>query len=111
MRLLQRPGPDRDAVVVEVLAVPVEGLVRRPRLDDQVPGFAEPLARIRQQRAEREVFLGHPADEAGDDAAARHAVEHGDLLGQPHRVAVQRGQVAEDADLDAPGPLGEGPPR
>ncbi len=108
MGLLERAGPDRHAIIVEVLAVPVEGLVRGPRLDDEIPCLAEALPRIAERRAEREVFLGHAADKAGNDPAARHAVEHRDFLRQPHGMAMQRGQIAEDADLDAPGPLRQG---
>ena len=43
------------------------------------------------------------AHEAGDDAAARHDVEHRDLLGDAQRMVAQRDGVAEDGDLGAAG--------
>src|SRR5216117_3720091 len=101
MWLLDRPGPDRDPIVSEVLPAPVEGLAGGPRLDDQIPRLAQPLPRIVERAAQRQVLLGHPAHKSGDDAAARHAVEHRDLFGQPDRIVVKRGQVTEDRDLDA----------
>ena len=101
MWLLDRPGPDRDPIVSEVLPAPVEGLAGGPRLDDQIPRLAQPLPRIVERAAQRQVLLGHPAHESRDDAAARHAVEHRDLFGQPDRIVVKRGQVTEDRDLDA----------
>jgi hypothetical protein len=107
MRLLERARPDRDTLVVEVRAVPRERLSLRPGFHHEVPRLGHAGARVGQRDAVGEKLLRHAADEARDDAAAGHDVEHRDFLGEPKRVRVQRRQIAEDADLDALGPLGE----
>src|SRR5262245_5980970 len=107
MGLLDRSGPDGDTVVLEVLPAPVEGLAGSPGLDDQIPGLAQTLARIVERAAQREVFLGDPARESRDDAAAGQAIQHRESFGQPNRIVVERGQIAENRDLDATGALTE----
>src|SRR5438034_6463583 len=96
MWLLDRPGPDRDPIVSEVLPAPVEGLAGGPRLDDQIPPLAQPLPRIVELAAQRQVHLGYAVPTLGAHTAARYAVEHRDLFGQPDRIVVKRGQVTED---------------
>src|SRR5207244_11138329 len=66
MWLLDRPGPDRDPIVSEVLPAPVEGLAGSPRLDDQLPRPASPPPRIVERAPQRQVLPGQPAPAPGD---------------------------------------------
>src|SRR3989441_2137333 len=52
-----------------------------------------------------------PAHEAGEYAAARDQVRHGELLGHPHRVVLDRQDVAEDQQLGPRRGAGKDPGR
>ena len=73
----------------------------RPGSNDQVVRFPEALDRMSRVDAHRVVLDADPADEARDDAAAGHDVEHRDLLRDPQRMVAKRNAVAEDRDLHA----------
>ena len=103
MRLLVGPRPDRDVLHRPVLAV-VRELRLGPRLHDDVDRFLEARARFRHRHVVDVVFARHAAGEARQDAAARHAVGHRQLLGDAQRI-VDRQQVAEDQELQLLGPL------
>src|SRR6266571_1307258 len=62
MRLLQRPRPNGNVVVAEVLAAPLERFALRPSLDDEVPRLREALAGIAWRDAQRQILLRHAAD-------------------------------------------------
>ena len=57
------------------------------------------LVRVGRIDAAGEIFGADAADEAGDDAAAAHLVEHGEFFRQRHRIAHQRQRAPEDRDL------------
>jgi hypothetical protein len=105
--LLERPGPAVDVAQLEVLAVVLERAGLRPGPHDQLVGLREARARLRGVDREGEVF-GAAADHlSGDDAPARDAIEHGDLLGHARGRVVERQRVAHDGDLDPPRAHGE----
>jgi hypothetical protein len=97
MRALQRPRPDGDVVIAPELSLVREHLLG-PGLDDDVVGFLESRARLRERRRMRAVLARNAAGEAGDDAAVRQAVQHRRFFGQPQRL-MQRQQVAVDQQL------------
>ena len=80
MRLLERPRPDRDVVVAPVLAVPGERLVVVQALTTR--SMLRRAARGPPERTRWPDTPGVPRGRTRDDPATRHAVEHGDLLGQ-----------------------------
>ena len=103
MRLLIRPRPDRDVLELPELAV-VRELRLLPRLHDDLDRLLEARARFRHRHVVDVVFARHAAGEAGQDAAARDAVRHRQLLGDAQRI-VDRQQVAEDQELELLGAL------
>src|SRR5439155_15497330 len=70
--LLERPWPDRDALVAEVFSTPRERLPLGPRLDYEVPRLGHAGPRVGERQAVGEKLLRHAPDEARDDAAAGH---------------------------------------
>jgi hypothetical protein len=103
---LHRDHPRVDGAIVIILALVAEGARRRPALDDQVMGLLEAREVLRGVDAAMQALDGGAAHEAGDDAAAGKAIQHGDLLGHAHRV-VDGDDVAEDGDLGLLGDLAD----
>ena len=101
VRLLQGPRPGVDVRQVEVLAVPGERAGLGPRLEDEIVRLPEAVARRARIDPVGVVLVPRAADETGDDPPAGHHVEHRDLLGDTHRVPVQRQRVPDHADPDA----------
>jgi hypothetical protein len=70
-------------------------------------GFFEALAVEGGVHPGGELLLAPSAHEAGHEPTARDHVDHGQLLGQPHRVVGERQRVAEQHDLHALGHRGQ----
>ena len=105
--LLDGQHPRVDGAVVVVLALPAEGAGSGPGLLYQVVAFLEPLAIVDRVGV---VGPGLDADsphEAGDDAPAGNDVQHGDFLGQPHRVVGSGQHIAQHQYLGAVGDAGQ----
>ena len=101
--LLHRAGPDRD--VLARPEAPLEGeALLSPGARDHVVGFLKPRAGFRQGNVVHRIFAGNARREAGDDAPVRHAVEHGELFGEPQRL-MQRQEVRVDEELASLGAL------
>src|SRR5581483_4464381 len=75
-----------------------------PGLYDQVVRLLVALVREERINAGGVIFVADAAHEAGDDAAARQIVEHGELFGDVDRVVHQRQRAADDGDLGLAGP-------
>ena len=103
MRLLHRARPDRDVLVRPELALVGEHVLG-PGAGDDLVGFLEARARIRQRHVVDLVLARDAAREARDQPAVRQAVEHRQLFGQPQRL-MQRQQVAVDQELQLLGAL------
>jgi hypothetical protein len=86
--ILQRPGPQRDAVQVEVLAVVVD-VVLGPQPPDQAHRLVEQPGALASLHPEGPVLGGdrRPQPDRGQQPAAGQPVECGQLLGQHNRVA------------------------
>ena len=97
VRLLQRPRPDVHIAQLGVLAVEAERFRARPRLDDQAVRLVVLVAQRGGRLAVTEIGVHRRADrEPGDQPAAAHHVEHGELLGHANRRVVQGDAVAHD---------------
>ena len=105
VRLLQRPRPDVHPAEVVVLALEVEGAGLGPRPHDQVVGLPVALADEGRVHLVGEGLDAEPHHHAADEPAAREHVEHGELLGHPLGMVVERQRVAEHQHLDAARPL------
>ena len=103
VRLLHRARPQRDIVVRPELAFVREHLFG-PGAGDDVVGFLEAGARLRQRHVVHLVFARDAAGETGDQPAFRQAVEHRQFLGEAQRL-MHRQQVAVDQQLQALGAL------
>ena len=103
VRFLQRQLPRIDDAQVIVLALPAERAGHGPGLLDQREGLFEPLSVVGGVGVGRELLDAGAAHEARDDATARNQVEHRNLLGDPHRIVVNRQRIADQRDraLDA----------
>ena len=104
--LLHRHHPRVDGAVVIVLALVAEGAGLGPALDDEVVGFLEAGSVLSGVYTALQRLDGGAADEAGDDASAGVAVQHGDFLGHADGV-VDGDDIAEDGDFDVLGELGD----
>ena len=78
--LLNGDDPGIDGPVVIELALITEGAGCGPALDDQVVSLLEAGEVLRGIDAAVQALDGGAAYEAGDDAAAGEAIQHGDLL-------------------------------
>src|SRR5215472_17341196 len=94
MRLLQRHRPRVDHAVLVVRALPAEGARLRPRADDQVVRFLEALAIKGRVDPGGELFLATPPYEARDEAPEGNHVDHGQLLGEAHRIVGEGQRIA-----------------
>src|SRR5215472_10968009 len=94
MRLLQRHRPRVDHAVLVVRALPAEGARLRPRADDQVMRFLEALAIKGRVDPGGELFLATPPYEARDEAPEGNHVDHGQLLGEAHRIVGEGQRIA-----------------
>src|SRR5262245_58129024 len=102
--LLHRFDPGIDGTIMIVLAFVAKWPRSGPALDDQVVGLLEPLEVLRRVNAAMQALHRGAAHKARDDAPARKAIEHGDLLRHAHRV-VDGNDVTEDRDLGLLGDL------
>jgi hypothetical protein len=76
-------------------ALPVEGLVRRPRVHDEVMGFLKTLPSQGWVSVGGVVLGGHTTDKAADEPPLRYTIEEGHLLSHPHRVVAVRDRIAQ----------------
>jgi hypothetical protein len=97
-RVLQA-RPDGHGAILEVPALPAEGLRFGPGFQDQVHSLVGALARLSRVQVVAEVFVGGAAQQADDDAAGRQRVQHRHLLGDADRIA-DRYDRSEHGDLD-----------
>ena len=104
--LLHGHHPRVDGAVVVVLALVAEGAGLGPALDDEVVGLLEAGAVLGGVDAALQRLDGGAADEAGDNAAAGVAVQHGDFFGHADGV-VNGDDVAQNGNLDVLGELGD----
>ena len=99
MRLLDRPRPDVDVALLVEAAVEGERLFLGPGAQHEVVGLVVAVAQLARVGAVGISRVHRRADrEAGDEPAARDAVDHGELFGYPRRRIVEREAVAEHAD-------------
>ena len=99
MRLLDRPRPDVDVALLVEAAVEGERLLLGPGAQHEVVGLVVAVAQLARVGAVGIGRVHRRADrEAGDQAPARDAVDHGELFGHPRRRIVEREAVAEHAD-------------
>ena len=106
---LHRPRPDVHVALLVEAAVEGEGFLRRPSLHDEVVGFVVALAQLGRVLSVGVGGVHGRADwEAGDQAAAGDAVEHGELLGHPDGRVVERQRVAHHAERRILGAAGQG---
>jgi hypothetical protein len=89
MRLLQRARPDGDRPVLEMAALPAERLRLRPRAQDELHALVGALARLGRVQIVGQRLVGRAAQEPDDQASLRHRVEHRQLLGHAHGIAVR----------------------
>ena len=99
VRLVLRARPDRHRAVLEMPALPAEGLRLGPRLEDQLHPLVGTFARFLRVQVVAQVFVGRPAQQADHDAPRRQRVEHRQFLGDADRIA-GRHDRAEQGDLD-----------
>ena len=99
MGLLQRARPDGDGPVLEVAALPAERLRFGPRLEDQLHALVGALPRLLRVEVVGHRLVGRPPQESHDQAPLGQGVEHRQLLGHAHRIAV-RDDGAEQGDRD-----------
>ena len=99
MGLLHGTGPDVDVAKLVEAPVEGEGLGFLPGLHDDVVGLEIALAEFRRVLAVGEHRVhGRAHRETRDQPAARHAVEHRELLRHAGRGVVERQGVAHHAD-------------
>src|SRR5712664_447323 len=99
MRLLQRHAPRVDVSEMIVATFPAEGTRRRPGFQDQVVALLEALTVVDRIGVRPPGLDAGSPHEAGEHAAVRDQVRHGELLGHPHRVVLDRQDVTEDQQL------------
>ena len=99
MRLLQRHLERIDLAEVVMLPLPAERPRRSPGFHHQVMGFLKPLPVINRVAVGGPAFGAAAAHKAGDEAAARDAVDFRQLLGQPQRVVVNGQRIAHQDDF------------
>ena len=109
MRLLERARPEVDVANLVVFAVPGEDVGVLPGAQDQVVVLLVLVAQRGRIGAEAEVVVHRGADrESGDEASARHHVEHGHFLGHAGGRVVERDRLAEQQDRHVLGAAREG---
>jgi len=97
--ILDRPRPDVDVALLVEAAGEGEGVLLGPRALHQVMRLVVPLAQQAWVLAVGVAGVHRRADrEAGDQPAARDAVDHREFLGHPRRRIVEREAVAHDAE-------------
>ena len=95
MRALDRARPDVDVALLVEAAVEGEGVLLGPGLDDQVVRLVIALAQHRRVLAIGVAGVHRRADrEAGDQPAARDAVDHREFFGHARRRIVERQRIA-----------------
>ena len=99
MGLLQRARPDGDGPVLEVAALPAERLRLRPGLEDQLHALVGALPRLLRVEVVGHGLVRRAPQKSDDQATLGQGVEHGQLLGHAHRIAV-RDDGAEQGDRD-----------
>ncbi len=97
MRLPRRTRPDRDGAELVMAALPAKGLRLGPRLQHQLHGFGGALARLGRVQAIAQILAGGPTQHPDHQAARRQIVEHRQVFGHLHRVAL-RDDRAEHGD-------------
>jgi hypothetical protein len=80
-------------------ALPAERLRLRPRLEDQLHPFVGALARLGRIQVVGQRLVRRAAQETDDQAPLRHRIEHRDLFGHAHRIALRHDRT-EQCDLD-----------
>ena len=104
MRLLDRPRPDVDVALLVEAAVEGERVLLLPGAQDEVVRLVVALAQLARVGAVGVGGVHRRAHrEAGDQPAARDAVDHGELLRHARRRVIEREAVAEHADRRAGG--------
>ena len=103
MRALHRARPERDVAIRPEFALVGEDVLG-PGAGDDLVGFLEAGARLRQCDVVHLVFARNAAGKAGDQPPVGQAVEHREFFGQAQRF-VQRQQVAVDQQLEPLGAL------
>ncbi len=98
MRLLQRTRPDRDRAELEVTALPAKGLRLGPGFEDQLHRLGGALARLGRVETVAQILAGDAAQQADPQAPRHQIVEHRQIFGDLHRVAL-RYDRAEHRDL------------
>ena len=99
MGLLRRARPDRDGAKLEMTALPAEGLRLGPGPEDQLHPLGGALTRLVRVEAEGQILPGDAAQHPDHQPARHQIVEHRELLGDLHRVALRHDR-AEHRDLD-----------
>ena len=99
MRLLQRARPDRDRAELEMTALPAEGLRLGPGFEDQLHRFGGALARFGRVETVGQILAGDATQQPDPQAPRHQIVEHRQVLGDLHRVAL-RDDGPEDRDFD-----------
>ena len=89
MRLLQRPWPDRDRAELEVTPLPTKGLWLSPGLEDQLHRLGGTLARFGRVETVAQIFPGDTAQQPDHQATLQQDVQHRQLLGDLHRIALR----------------------
>ena len=95
MWLLHRTRPQIHIIKIIMTAMIFERPLARPRLQNQIMGFIIALVRERRVHASRVIFRPDAAHKAGDDAPARHLVEHREFLRNVDRIVHQRQRAAQ----------------
>ena len=95
MRLLQRARPDRYGPVTEMPALPAERLRLGPGFEDQLHPLVGAFAQLLRVEVVGQRLIGRAAQQADDQPPAGHGVEHGQFLGQPHRIAVRHDRAEQ----------------
>src|SRR5262249_5024999 len=93
--LLVRSGPGVDVAIMPKLTLPVERLVRRPGVHDEVMGLLKTVPGKGWVGVGGMVLGRHTTDKAADEAPLRHTIEERHLLGHPHRVVAVRYRIAQ----------------
>src|SRR5205814_373357 len=93
-------GPDGDAAILEMTALPAEWLTLGPGAEDELPALFEAAAGLGRVDVVDEVLVRRAADEPGDETAAGQVVDHGELFSDAQRVA-ERHKGAQDRDSGA----------
>ena len=108
VRVLERSRPDVDVTELVVATVVGEHLRSRPGLRDHIGGLVVLVAQVRRVGAVAEAVVHRRTNgEAGDQATAGDAVEHGELFGHTGRRVVERDRVTEHHDGDILGAAAE----